>query len=809
MKVLVLTVFFAVLRLISPTLLASSTIQACRQSGTGIDTGAATVTLGCSQALVATLTVQNNAAAAESIVAYSVPSAQDAAGLTYDLADTLEITLFKSTVELRYALTYVQDVNDGPYEIAVYGDGGGGYNPLHPCNDDASSSAVSCGWVVTPSGSRVASSQGFCCACSASDYLGMTTGGARDGLSCNIFASSGVQAANCLRMAPLWHAAFALGPPRTDYSIVVALKRCAGGRNTSCMWDVIALSPSAPVACVRFTPLAAVASGVSPSPSASPGAAPAACDVQASLAGDFAAFQSPPDLGDMTLFAPVACDDWAACGARMLANASAWLLLPNAAVDLSGAACNKVGVSYEAYIGQGSRCDVPAGSCLGGQLRAYAAAGTRALGAVVAAQATYLIADVASGAGSARLVLGTAAYQQTVVALAVDAAALRLVQRVASGSILSASAPAFAALGAGGGVLRVTVANTGAVRALFTVSVACPSAAPIAPVLAQQLTIAPPPAPDSTATLRFLLDVTSLGGWAGACTVTLVNGLGDVVATAAVAVNATATAFDSGAQGGTVAPGSPDTSGTPPAADGGCASCGQWDILCVARHLCVSALAGWGAGLAAALGAVAGYAFLAAYFPGLAFAPCRFLGGACSGASSCGGQRISSSGSHSHGSNADASRSRSPTRTRKPHGTGRPRVDPEVGAEDENVEPIASTAALPIDAASLLLLLASQQAQIAQLERRRLDRESGSPKDVAQQSAGVDADADAIAQGGTSRAGASGGSPNPLWLEKRHVKRATAPAATAAATMATPSGDPTAQTPDDADDGISDEAYSL
>ena len=91
------------------------------------------------------------------------------------------------------------------------------------------------------------------------------------------------------------------------------------------------MSPSAPVGCTTFAPL--------PGASPAPAPAPRGCDVQATLVGDFAAFQAPPDLSSYTLFKPLLCADsppTPACLARLVANSSRWMLLPREAADLSG-----------------------------------------------------------------------------------------------------------------------------------------------------------------------------------------------------------------------------------------------------------------------------------------------------------------------------------------------------------------------------------------------------------------------------------------------------------------------------------------
>lgn len=109
--------FYALLSLVVPqvvlaTLLAASTIEAC------VDTGGS-LQQTCAQRLVVTLSVQNGQNATESLQTYTVTSATDSAGQTYELLDTLEFTLVKSVIELHYPLIYQRQFNARPREISL------------------------------------------------------------------------------------------------------------------------------------------------------------------------------------------------------------------------------------------------------------------------------------------------------------------------------------------------------------------------------------------------------------------------------------------------------------------------------------------------------------------------------------------------------------------------------------------------------------------------------------------------------------------------------------------------------------------
>ena len=334
----------------------------------------------CSKQFVVTLTVQSGQNATESVQTVSLHSATDAAGNTYALLDTLDISLAKSAIRLDYPLTYTRNYNNKPYELVLTRDtGGNSFNWLtNPCVDDPTRDG-SCGWVLAQDGSRVPSSNGYCCECNLAEYLSGASVNSRAGLECSLFNSANSQSAHCLRMDPLWYSAYTVGAPAVDYSIDVVFRRCSGvgspasvaaglfnltsasdGSNASttsptatpsaaamvCQVDLVTIGPTLPGACKVFAP-------VGNAPSATSG-----CDAWVSLEGDFAAYQSPPDFSSKLLMIPTECDSWVLCGNRTIDSTLHWMLV-DVASTTTGSACDKVGVSYSGFNAQGSRCDQP------------------------------------------------------------------------------------------------------------------------------------------------------------------------------------------------------------------------------------------------------------------------------------------------------------------------------------------------------------------------------------------------------------------------------------------------------------------
>ena len=68
---------------------------------------------------------------------------------------------------------------------------------------------------------RLLRDQGFCCACSFAQVIGVDQSSTRAGLNCAVI--SGQSSAHCLRRSDLWYSVFGIGPVETSFDIVVTL----------------------------------------------------------------------------------------------------------------------------------------------------------------------------------------------------------------------------------------------------------------------------------------------------------------------------------------------------------------------------------------------------------------------------------------------------------------------------------------------------------------------------------------------------------------------------------------------------------
>lgn len=90
-------------------------------------------------------------------------------------------------------------------------------------------------------------------------------------------------------------------------------------------------------------------------------------NVVAEMIGTFSSYRSAVELSSMMYFFP----SRPVGGTRQQEGERGAMLIPLSLIDLSGKAPNKIGVSYEGFLNQGSPCENPAGSGLGNQLDYY------------------------------------------------------------------------------------------------------------------------------------------------------------------------------------------------------------------------------------------------------------------------------------------------------------------------------------------------------------------------------------------------------------------------------------------------------
>jgi hypothetical protein len=307
-------------RLTVATLISSSQLELCYRSNGSV----AVNDIPCTKKFVVSVTLDGGQNATEEIVYWQ--SAVDATTQQhYTLSAPIRISLTKSRPLTVYPLTYERNFNAKPRESTIY-------TTLTPkCKDSPSDGSPTCGRFYDDAGAPMEFSEGFCCSCNICQLFGLCGNDDRGNSRCALFNTAA--AAACLRFDDLWYSGYRIGAAQTWYRITVRIS----GNNVS---SELLLGPDR---------LAAV----------SPAAA-----VSARLIGDFAPFLQPINLEGTYLFVPAT----PASNSRVQAGKSEWLLVPRDRVTVDGRECNKIGVSFEGFTTQPSRCDAPTGSCLHNQL---------------------------------------------------------------------------------------------------------------------------------------------------------------------------------------------------------------------------------------------------------------------------------------------------------------------------------------------------------------------------------------------------------------------------------------------------------
>ena len=404
--------------------------------------------LDCSQRIVVTLAVETGQNGTEEVHA-SLTHLQDkrhgGGAAEVELEMPLRISLTKSEAIVRYPLTYLRSFNSQPREvITLHGLGG--------CNDGALAREPSCGWAVDSSGAAIDDSQGFCCSCGLDQLLGVSSQATRsESLSCNLFGNT--QSAHCLRMDPLWYAAYQIGEPQLHFTIGIRSSRDDGTGSDGATEEHLELGPHMP------------------------GASSQDASVVAQLLGDFASYENELQSLGMTKYLVVPSQP--ATHPRYAAGTSSWLLIDKSDVTLDGTVCNMVGTSYSAFRHQSSRCGREAGSCLGNQIEDMQQAddqriqhGETPMRRVTAFEDFEPYQD--SSTGAQYMAFTTQSMRSSVVTLTLNADNMRFVVSESSGRIDSIFVRDFEAQ-SDDGTLLALVTNTGRMNADYSLRVDCSS----------------------------------------------------------------------------------------------------------------------------------------------------------------------------------------------------------------------------------------------------------------------------------------------------------------------------------------------
>ena len=482
-------------------LIASSTLEACSDSGTS---------LNCtSSKLVASISLDSDQmAGTETLEAYITAATSQGGGQT-PLQYPVKVTASKSRVTARYPLRYQRDFNNKVRELVLS-------ESAFQCSAEAYSSNPTCGWKLDPQGAKIWDSQGYCCTCSFLQTIGLDSDSYTRGNQCQALnLGEGYATAHCLVMDELWYSAYQVGKFGVEYEVEV--KVTIPDENGNYTLTTLHLSPSV-----------AIQQGAG---------------VVARLIGDFYPSSPPPVLESLLLFTPSQPPNHS----RVLMGSRRWMLINNNKVSYDGTECNKVGTSYSAFANQPNQCAQRVQSCFQNQLDDFDTSDLALLSALKTplyllpayGNFTYLLWNEEK-----YLQLTVDGRFSTLLTIELNADRLVFVTSVSTGRIDYAFINTFESLSYDG-LMTCQVTSTGKVVAQFSLTVNCTEG--IAPVPGSLFTL---PAGHSTIqTFSITTEKTSSHSYN--CSAQLWDALGTFLEAVTISFNTTTRHTDLGPQGGT------------------------------------------------------------------------------------------------------------------------------------------------------------------------------------------------------------------------------------------------------------------
>ncbi|RNF04482.1 generative cell specific-1 [Trypanosoma rangeli] len=524
-------------------LLASSSIEYCER-------GSTTDLLPCEKKMVVTLSVDNaqDAGVEEFVLLQDAVDKTRGTGEEPVKFEPIRLTTKKSRVQHIYPLFYEQNFNSKPYEEQIPAE-------IIGC-EDGSNSKATCGVVLDAAGETIPYSEGFCCRCGMCQLLGICPPDSRGLQVCNVFGEASM--ASCLRFGELWYSGYSIGSASTWYRLEVKLTANSSTEATKARQAVFELGPD-------------VLSGSSPEFGA-----------WVNIVGDFVPSEAPLVLTEKMLFVPTLPRKHK----LVLAGSSEWLLLDKHRVSIQGRECDKVGVSYEAFASQGSRCQLRRGSCLADQLEDYrlsdiAVEAKGGRGQYMARFFGDFVLGNANATDGPTLSYWMQNSLTTMVTIVISADRLKYVLSVSPGEIIATEVSKSVIESASrDGVLVVTVRNTGSITAQYTLGVGNCSRH-VHPMMAQAVSMAP----HQTLTRVFDLNVQgTLEKGLVHCDVTLQDARGGVTDKKLVEFRVTSVEWKNGTQGGNA----PSGNGGSVGGNNGsaCKRCEWYNIVCFLMHRC-------------------------------------------------------------------------------------------------------------------------------------------------------------------------------------------------------------------------------
>jgi hypothetical protein len=354
-------------------------------------------------------------------------------------------------------------------------------------------------------------------------------------------------------------------------------------------------------------------------------------EMRVKFVGDFALPVQLRDFGAKYYLAPEARVALNLLSHPQVRNGKAdTMLVDKDRVDLTGGSCDRIGVSYRAFRAHGysGGCSSPKGTCLGYQPKdlwesdtAHRAAGRKGE-FFVGNFGEFEDVQFAVAEGTLFLVYRITQVQTSLVTIEISADDASIWTNISPARIVSANIGDFEAL-ATAGHLEVVVQNTGNLAAMYSLSVACVDVVKPVPALEQEIL------PQRFWTATFEIHAMTSSAIPANCGVTLLNGIGTVLASTTVRFSINATCICLGSCDCACAEVSIEDclSEDSPDVDEGVESGGGFSLRSIFDKLGISF--GLGVGLLAGLGSLAGLFVL--FKLGALSALGRCLSAACGG----------------------------------------------------------------------------------------------------------------------------------------------------------------------------------
>eukprot|EP01059_Diplonema_ambulator_P015343 TRINITY_DN26468_c0_g1_i1.p1 TRINITY_DN26468_c0_g1~~TRINITY_DN26468_c0_g1_i1.p1 ORF type:complete len:613 (+),score=153.23 TRINITY_DN26468_c0_g1_i1:208-1839(+) len=448
-------------------------------------------------------------------------------GVERELDVPVVVELTKDEDTIVYEMDALREFNAKPTEEIRY-------LPYNQCTTDTDS--PSCGYVVDSAGMILPYSSGYCCECTEAEILGLESRYRRGTPGCN-FASS-ANTAHCLQMSPKWFLGSRIKSPSLEYSTSVTL-----------------LKDKATLAQATLTKSAKSVK------TTTPGGLTVRASILVTTPADFASLEGQVLLVPTENPSPLPV-----------------LHLPETYFTLDGRECDKIGVSFEAFFSEGSKCFKTRGSCLNNQIMDIIAEDS------AREVPRYILPEGSFSKMSSAFFLVMYTMSSQLLTLEIDAAVVTIKVPLGVGVIqkVSCSSPLQEV-----GWCNVTVVNSGKVAAGFSVGVDAEG------IYVENRYVVMHLDPSEVKVTPFQIRNKDNKATTEGVTVTLMDADDNTLDNVTYNVTVKPTVIDKGSQGGVpttpslpYSTSSPRVNGSPPPSSVSCTSCPWYSPFCFVTRKC-------------------------------------------------------------------------------------------------------------------------------------------------------------------------------------------------------------------------------